>query len=167
MLKTVAASSAAKALALCVCPVLGGAALLKVPAVRQKVHEATAPKSAQPKRSRLVKRGAPAPVCPDPVPVNFVSAPLTPLSLEQPDGLTVLNTLDDPEAATTVFASALEDPRHRPGESARIFGGAGVPEPAVWLQTIIGLGVAGATLRMSTRNRASSALDKDSAPVTG
>lgn len=167
MLKTVAASSAAKALALCVCPVLGGAALLKVPAVRQKVHEATAPKSPQPKRSRLVKRDAPAPVCPDPVPVNLASAPLTPLSFEQPDGLTVLSDLTDPEAATTVFASALEDPRRRPGEAARLFAGAEVPEPAVWLQTIIGLGVAGATLRLSTRNRASDALETDAAPITG
>lgn len=45
MLKTLAASSAAKAAALCVCPVVGaGVIATQVPQVRKAIHKATAPK---------------------------------------------------------------------------------------------------------------------------
>jgi hypothetical protein len=157
MLTTVAASKAAKVLALCVCPVLGATAMLKVPAVRQAVHDATAPaKKSPPKRSRLVKRDAadaPAPVCPDPVPVQLTSMPLLPLSTLEPDGLTILPDLEDPETASFAMASAVPDPRRRPGEAARVFQSTDVPEPAIWLQTIIGMGVAGSAIRMATRRQ--------------
>jgi hypothetical protein len=152
--KSLAASKAAKALGLCVCPVIAGGVALKVPQVREAVHAATAPpKSAKPKRSRMVKRddaaNGPA-ACPEPTPVRFSAGEIGPFPMPAPEGVTILADFSPPETATGLIRSAaLADPTHLNGGGVVPgFGfGTGVPEPTTWLQIIAGLGLAGAALR--------------------
>ncbi len=173
MLKEMAASQAAKALALCVCPVVGAAAItVAVPKARHAVHQLTAPKgSTGHKRARLAAREPAA--CPDATPVVLADGPLRPIDLKEPDGIAMLPELTDPyTAARAVQASLPGDngfvrslPSGGGGSSSGGIGGGGsgggssggftdaVPEPATWLQAIVGLGVAGTAIRMATRKR--------------
>jgi uncharacterized membrane protein YgcG len=175
VLKEMAASQAAKALALCVFPVVGAAAItVGVPKIRHAVHQLTAPQSGSPhKRARLASREPAA--CPDATPVALANGPIRPIDLKEPDGIAMLPELTDPyTAARAVQASLPGDNgfiRSVPngggaGSSSSGIGGGGtgggssggaiavVPEPATWLQAIVGLGVAGTAIRMATRKRA-------------
>lgn len=152
MLGSVAASKAAKAAALCICPVVGTAVVTtQVPAVRKAVHTATAPKTPKkPKRSRLalkkpVEQKAQAiPVCADPIPVVLGTQPIK-VSMADPDPVRV--PLED-TSAEPQRVTALAGPR------AFIYGPlAGVPEPAAWAQMLGGFVVVGATIRYSRRTR--------------
>ncbi len=200
MLKEMAASQAAKALALCVCPVVGAAAItVAVPKVRHAVHNATAPKGAPAhKRARLAPRED---ACPDATPVVLASGPLAPIDVKEPDGIAFLPELADAYPSVSAVQASLPSdggfvrvsaPGGGIGSSASSGGSGGsggssggatgststssgssgipsssggmgsssggtaspVPEPATWLQAIVGLGVAGTAIRVATRKRA-------------
>lgn len=157
MLGSVVASKAAKAAALCICPVVGTAVVsTQVPAVRQAVHNATAPKAPKrarlaPKRQRLAMKPRAAekalPICADPIPVVLGNSPvkITEAPIEAPKV-----SLADP-ASRIPAAPALTAMRPRIA-SFRPTGP--VPEPAAWVQMMGGFAVVGATIRYSRRQRA-------------
>lgn len=154
MLGSVAASKAAKAAALCICPVVGTAVVTtQVPAVRKAVHNATAPKAAKkPKRSRLalkkpVEAKAQAlPVCADPIPVVLGNNPIK-VSASDPESVTV--PVDDTPAPPQRLASL------NPAPPAFAFPAlAAIPEPATWMQMLSGFAIVGATIRYSRKTRA-------------
>lgn len=156
MLGSVAASKAAKAAALCICPVVGTAVVTtQVPAVRKAVHTATAPKAAaKPKRSRLalkkpaVQKAQALPVCADPIPVVLGNNPIKVSGLAS-EPVTV--PLDADPAPPTRIASLT------PASRAFAFPPlAGIPEPGTWMQMIGGFAVVGATIRYSRKARLSS-----------
>ncbi len=161
MIKTIAASNAAKSLALCVCPVIGVTAALKVKPVREAIHRATAPEKGKPKRARIVHKAAaaePKAVCPDPVPVNIAAVPLWSSGYVQPGGLTILPEVKGPQSlafgyAPGALAGASSLPGGPGGSLVPVQQGA-VPEPATWLQMVLGFGAAGAALRVTARRRA-------------
>lgn len=155
MLSSVAASKAAKAAALCICPVVGTAVVTtQVPAVRKAVHAATAPKVAKrPLRSRLaLKKPAEAkpqalPVCADPIPVVLGTQPLK-FSAADPERVPVsLDEAPATPAPPTRLAAA-------PPRAFAFPPLAAVPEPATWFQMLAGFAVVGATIRYSRKGRA-------------
>lgn len=171
MLKTIIASQAAKAAALCVCPVIGAAVVTKtVPQVRKMVHAATAPGgSAVHKRRSRVAHAAPQPaVCPEPTPVVLSGG--APIVL--PDtGITAM-PVPVPSTADAVFTASRID-------NVPISGGilgnpkgvvtppaqppvSGVPEVSTWAQWIIGFAMAGGALRASARLRSPKGADRQS-----
>jgi hypothetical protein len=160
VLKEMAASQAAKALALCVCPVVGAAAVtLAVPEIRHAVHNATAPNAGTPnKRARLATREPAA--CPDGTPIVMAGAPIGPIDIKEPDGLTILPDFNDPYPAVHAVQASLPSEggfvRPEGSSGGGSSGGipAPVPEPATWLQAVVGFGVAGSAIRMATRKRA-------------
>lgn len=153
MLSSVAASKAAKAAALCICPVVGTAVVTtQVPAVRKAVHSATAPSTPKkPKRSRLAVKKPPVqkaqalPVCADPIPVVLGNNPI------KVSGLTserVSVPLDADPAPPTRIASIV------PAQRAFAFPPlAAIPEPGTWMQMLGGFAVVGATIRYSRKGR--------------
>lgn len=157
MLGSVAASKAAKAAALCICPVVGTAVVTtQVPAVRQAVHNATAPKAPKrarlaPKRQRLAMKPRAAekalPICADPIPVVLGNSPvkITEAPVEAPKV-----SLSDP--ASRVPAAPVTTLMRPRIASFRPTGP--VPEPAAWVQMMGGFAVVGATIRYSRRQRA-------------
>ncbi len=153
MLGSVAASKAAKAAALCICPVVGTAVVTtQVPAVRKAVHDATAPKQVKhPKRSRLALRKPVAqkaqavPICADPIPVVLGNQPIK-LSAADADPTPV--SLDEAPAPTQRRLAALSS---GPAYAFRPL--AGVPEPAAWAQMLGGFAVVGATIRYARKSR--------------
>lgn len=152
MLSSVAASKAAKAAALCICPVVGTAVVTtQVPAVRKAVHSATAPKpSKKLKRARLaVKRPVEAkaqavPVCADPIPVVLGNNPIK-VSASEPERISV--PLEEQPAPPTRIAS-LSRPRAFAFPPL-----AAIPEPGTWMQMLGGFAVVGATIRYSRKTR--------------
>ena len=155
MLGSVAASKAAKAAALCICPVVGTAVVTtQVPAVRKAVHDATAPKTAKkPKRSRLalrkpVEQKAQAlPVCADPIPVVLGNNPVKVSAIASEPVTVPLEA--DPVPPTRIASLA-------PASPAFVFPAlAGIPEPGTWMQMFGGFAVVGATIRYSRKARPS------------
>lgn len=154
MLGSVAASKAAKAAALCICPVVGTAVVTtQVPAVRKAVHVATAPKEAKrPKRSRLalkkptVEKAQALPVCADPIPVVLGTQPIK-ISMARPESATV--PLDETPEAPQRVASLM--PTRGPVYAFQPM--ATVPEPGTWAQMLGGFAVVGATIRYSRKAR--------------
>ncbi len=153
MLGSVAASKAAKAAALCICPVVGTAVVTtQVPAVRKAVHSATAPKAAKkPKRSRLalkkpaVQKAQALPVCADPIPVVLGNNPIKVSGLAS-EPVTV--PLEADPAPPTRMASLV------PTSRAFAFAPLGaIPEPGTWMQMLGGFAVVGATIRYSRKAR--------------
>ena len=153
MLGSVAASKAAKAAALCICPVVGTAVVTtQVPAVRKAVHNATAPKTVKkPKRSRLAvkKPDAPKaqalPVCADPIPVVLGNEPIK-ISAADPELVNI--SLDETPQPPARIASLVPAPRAYAFPPL-----AAIPEPGTWMQMLGGFAVVGVTIRYSRRVR--------------
>jgi len=153
VLGSVAASKAAKAAALCICPVVGTAVVTtQVPAIRKAVHSATAPKEAKrPKRVRLAhrkpveQRVQAVPVCADPIPVVLGTQPIK-LSAAETEPVTI--SLDEPPALSKQRLAALSS---GPAYAFRPL--AGVPEPATWAQMLGGFVIVGATIRYARKSR--------------
>ena len=151
VLGSVVASKAAKAAALCICPIVGTAVVTtQVPAVRKAVHSATAPKQAkQPKRARLALRKPVAqtaqavPVCADPIPVVLGTQPI---KVSAAEAEPVKISLDEPSAPSKPQLSALSS---GPAYAFRPL--AGVPEPAEWVQMLGGFAIVGATIRYARK----------------
>lgn len=180
MLKQIAASHAAKTLALCVCPVVtAGVVATNVPQVRKMVHKATGPKmAAKPERRRAALSNVALPPCTPVAP--FATLPRVAAALpsgvgfpvEQP-GLTP-TAAAAPDTRGSVFNPGFYAPGAIiPGPGGTIGGGgylppggggvvppvpptAGVPEPETWLQVLAGFALAGGTFRYyrSRRQRA-------------
>jgi hypothetical protein len=161
VLKTIVASKAAKAFALCVCPVAGATVALKVPAVRQAIHSATAPTKSHPKRLRIAlndnvdENANSERVCPDPVPMQFSARDIPALPIIESGGVSILPGEAPSGAAGQAFTqAALSNPLQR------VSGGRGfqpsllapVPEPVVWLQILLGFAAVGTAMRASRRN---------------
>jgi hypothetical protein len=149
MIKSLAASKAAKLLAACVCPVAGTVALtVAVPQVRSAVHKATAPRQyAKPKTRVRPQMAAVQPPCAEPGAFATQSiAPLTmtPLSLSSVP-------LDSP--GFTGVPGGGFNPGGGPLVSNNPPGGPNVPppgvvpEPGTWLQLVLGFGVVGMMMR--------------------
>lgn len=161
MLKEVIASKAAKIIAACVCPVVGTTALtLSVPQVRQAVHKATAPRAYAKPKTRVRPAPAPAPVqtamtdCP---PV-FVGNDSSIAPLLTPDALPPRDFVYNPPGGPVPGFPFVPPGGPNPGGG----GGGGivppgpppaVPEPAAWLQMIIGFGVIGGATRITYRKQ--------------
>ena len=153
VLGSVAASKAAKAAALCICPVVGTAVVTtQVPAVRKAVHSVTAPKQAkQPKRARLAPRKPVAqtaqavPVCADPIPVVLGSQPIKVSAAEADPVKISLDELSAPSKPQLAVLSSGPAYAFRPL--------AGVPEPAAWAQMLGGFAIVGATIRYTRKSR--------------
>lgn len=165
MLKEVIASKAAKIIAACVCPVAGTTALtLSVPQVRQAVHKATAPRAYAKPKTRVRPAPAPAPVqtamtdCP-PVFVgndSSIAPLLTPNAL--PPREFAYNLPGGPGPSFPFVPGGPgggggipPDPRIPPGPPPGP--PPAVPEPAAWLQMIIGFGVIGGATRITYRKQ--------------
>ncbi len=153
MIKEMAASQAAKALALCVCPVVGtGAVVMSVPKAREAVHRMTAP--SKPKRARIARRtpaAPPATACPE-TPTTIVSGPLGPIDTLR--GLSIPDVGDLSPTPLQALRSAGAGPT---GSFVRgvpqVTNTPGVPEPQMWLQAIFGLGITGSVVRRVMRKR--------------
>lgn len=153
VLASLVASKAAKAAALCICPIVGTAVVTtQVPAVRKAIHSATAPKQAkQPKRARLALRkpvqqtAQAVPVCADPIPVVLGTQPIK-VSAAEAEPFSI--SLDEPSAPTKPQLSASSS---GPAYAFRPL--AGVPEPAAWAQMLGGFAVVGATIRYARKAR--------------
>nr|WP_293860024.1 PEPxxWA-CTERM sorting domain-containing protein [Sphingomonas sp. SCN 67-18] len=165
MLKEVIASKAAKIIAACVCPVVGTTALtLSVPQVRQAVHKATAPRAYAKPKTRVRAEPTPPPVqtamtdCP-PVFVGNDSS-IAPL-LASPDSVLPPREFAGGPPGTPGFPFV-------PGSPGGPGGPSGpnpptppnppgpppaVPEPAAWIQMIIGFGVIGGATRVTYRRQ--------------
>jgi hypothetical protein len=155
MLKEVFASNAAKLVAACVCPVIGGAVALKVPPVRAALHKATAPK---PQREARAKPRVRAPIkkavedeedvpplraammCPQPIVLG--NSALQPTSFALPDTSPKQIQLADENRG---YIANCGPSRYMIG-GMRIGVGM-VPEPATWAQMVAGFGLLGAALR--------------------
>lgn len=153
MLKEMASSGAAKLIAACVCPIAGTAALtVTVPPVRQAIHRMTGPtQHAKPKlrhRAPQIAAGAPAGVrtalnCPSDTPIQFANyeiAPITDIDLQT-------RPIDagsgGEESAVVIRRRRQTDPAFFARRDQSI------PEPAAWLEMIIGFGVVGGATRAS------------------
>lgn len=153
MLGSVVASKAAKAAALCICPVVGTAVVTtQVPAIRKAVHSATAPKSpAKPKRSRLAmkkpveQKAQAVPICADPIPVVLGNNPIRVSSVEA-DKVSV--PLDETPTPPTRVAGL-----YPTGPSYAFPPLAAIPEPGTWMQMLGGFAVVGATIRYGRKAR--------------
>lgn len=177
MLKQLAASHAAKTLALCVCPVVtAGVVATKEPHIRRMVHKATAPKmAAKPNRKPAVLSNVALPPCTPVAP--FATLPRVAAALpsgvgfpDQP-GL-VPTAAGAPETQGATFNPGFGAPgAFIPGPGGTIGGGgggggvitppgggggviippapptAGVPEPETWLQILAGFAIAGGAFR--------------------
>lgn len=154
MIKTLAASKAAKLFAACVCPVAGTVALtVAVPQVRTAVHKATAPRAyAKPKtRVRAPLQAQTAALAAPCEPLGIAASdfgPLKPFSDLPPVLLSgpndVPGTGNPPGGPIGI--------RNPPG------GGGGItpppspiPEPKAWVQLLLGFGIIGAVMRTAKR----------------
>jgi hypothetical protein len=161
VLKEVIASKAAKIIAACVCPVAGTTALtLSVPQVRQAVHKATAPRA----YAKPMTRERPAPA---PAPVETAMTDCPPVFVGNDSSIGPL--LMNPDAPPREFASVPPGTPGFPFGPPPGPGGPGVitppsppgppitppvvPEPAAWLQMIIGFGVIGGATRLTYRKQ--------------
>lgn len=165
VLKEIVASKAAKLIAACVCPVVGTAALtVSVPEVRERVHRATAPRAEAAPAARRAPAEAVAAaeaVCPTDTPVILAARPFAPF-------------VAAPEALPLAFLPA--DARGPGGGGGGFFVGSPIPgvpiggfvpgvdveppppppvipEPATWLQLMVGFGVIGGATRFSYRQQ--------------
>lgn len=148
MIKSIAASKAAKLLAACVCPVAGTVALtVAVPQVRSAVHKATAPRQYAKPKTRVrpqMQTAAVQPPCVEPGAFASQSiAPLTPFSL--PDGkIPVVGTgpgpVDFPNTGGPPLITSNNPDTNVPPPGI-------VPEPGTWLQLVLGFGAIGMMMR--------------------
>lgn len=156
MIKTLAASKAAKLLATCVCPVAGTVALtVAVPQVRSAVHKATAPRAyALPKTRVRAPAGLPqtaalAAPCAEPLgiaasdfgPIKAFSD-LPPVSLTGPNDVPGGGT--QPEGPIVKIKDLPDNTGHNPPVSP-------IPEPKAWVQLLLGFGIIGAVMRTAKR----------------
>lgn len=183
MLKQIAASQAAKTLALCVCPVVtAGVVATKVPQVRRAVHKATAPAKPERKRAPAALTNVAIPPCTPVAP--FATLPRVAAALPA----AALPSSDLGLVPTSPPTGELSYPVNNPGlpfynAPPSIGGGgggggviippggpggggggenpppppptSGVPEPETWVQVLAGFELAGGTIRyMRVRNRA-------------
>jgi hypothetical protein len=151
MLKTLVASKAARLIATCVCPVAGTAGItMGVPQVRSAVHKATQP---APRAYAMPKTRAP-----EEAPIQTAAAPCldlpTALSMGVPSPITG-SDLPPAVLRPTAFTP--------PGTPPLIPGDPGgpvnpppppppaIPEPATWVQLLLGFGLIGGIARMTMR----------------
>lgn len=149
MIKSLAASNAAKLMAACVCPVAGTVALtVAVPQVRSAVHKATAPRAyALPKTRVRPQTASIQPPCAETGALASQSiAPftMTPLSLSSVP-------LDSP--GFTGIPGGGPNPggplvsNNPPGGGPNVPPPGIVPEPGTWLQLVLGFGAIGMMMR--------------------
>lgn len=170
MLKEIVASNAAKLIAACVCPVATTAALtVTVPQVREAVHKATAPRAYAKPKTRVRKPAAPAQVAAAPL----ECPPENPVIMVNDRSIAPDFTLPAPfggeEYAYNPPGGGPGGPGF-PGIPGRPGGPGGpgivvppdtppppppppppVPEPATWVQMLIGFGVIGGATRVTYR----------------
>ncbi len=154
MLSSVAASKAAKAAALCICPVVGTAVVTtQVPAVRKAVHAATAPKAPKrPMRARLALRkpmetkAQAVPICADPIPV-VLGDKAPSVAFAEPESV-IADLPEDPAPPTRVASVVAAAPRAFAAPQL-----AAIPEPGTWMQMLGGFVVVGATIRYARKAR--------------
>lgn len=155
MLKDAFASSTAKLIAACVCPVAGTTALtVAVPQVRQAVHRATAPAQpkarAKPKVRPAAQPAAPQIDCPADTPVLLSGYSIEPLTNILPDQMA--RRPDVPGGIPFVPGPRPFVPPDQP-----IFIPVNptptVPEPSTWAQLIFGFGIVGGTARVTYNQR--------------
>lgn len=159
MIKTLAASKAAKLFATCVCPVAGTVALtVSVPQVRTAVHKATAPRAyAKPKtrvrpQARTAALQAP---CPEVGPALAIQnfGPLSTmgaLSFVPPELGDVERSGGNPRGGGPPSRGGPTFVDNPPTPSV-------VPEPRAWVQLLLGFGIVGAVMRTGRRRGQASA----------
>jgi hypothetical protein len=187
MLKQIAASHAAKTLALCVCPVVtAGVVATKEPHVRRMIHKATAD-APRPERKRAALSNVSLPPCTPVAP--FATLPRVAAALPSgvgfpPEPGLTPTAASVPEARGAAFNPGFGAPGAvdlNPGGTIGGGGGgiippgggggggvilpptspvSGVPEPETWLQVLAGFALAGGTIRyFRIRSRARVATD--------
>ncbi|PZO91247.1 MAG: hypothetical protein DI623_03900 [Sphingomonas sanxanigenens] len=166
MIRDMATSGAAKLVAACVCPIAGTAAVtVAVPQVRQAVHRATAPTAkAKPK---LIAPAAAGPKlamnCPSETPVMLTGGALSPM----PQSPQFASAPPVPTGGgIPYYGGGIMPPADGPFFIPVSGGGGGggggginppappgsVPEPATWVQMLIGFGVIGGATRVVYRH---------------
>lgn len=148
MIKSLAASKAAKLLAACVCPVAGTVAVtVAVPQVRSAVHKATAPRAyAKPKTRVRPQMAAVQPPCVEPGVLDSQSiAPLTSLDFDRTP-VPGDRPNDNPNPFPNPGPQFIPGP-NPPGGETNIPPPGIVPEPGTWLQLVLGFGVVGMMMR--------------------
>lgn len=158
MLKTMVASKTAKLLAACVCPVVGASVVtVSVPQVRSAVHRATAPRAyAAPKTRARPQVAAAAAPCMEPA--AFATGLIAPLALPSQSFVPADLANASPITGRTFNPPPDGGPIIGGGGSSGGPGGPGVappspiPEPATWLQLLLGFGLIGTLARASYRN---------------
>lgn len=160
MLKEAIASKAAKLLMTCICPVAGTTALsLGVPPVREAVHKATQPRQiAKPKvraRPELVAAAMPvaAPAveaCPSVTPFALSDLPLeTEAAFEAPP--VQVAEAPSPDRLVSPLSRRIFVPMSGSPMGSPPMAVPGVPEPATWVQLILGFGLIGGVARVTYR----------------
>lgn len=183
MIKGFAASKAAKALGLCVCPVVGtGVVATQVPAVRTAVHKATAPRAyAKPKTRVRVASAAPVKMaaladapCVSGAPVVVQNGEVFNLP-NLPQSGQILALGNSPLGPLTNIPASYNPPSRpvffdppatpiipvnppAPGEPGGNPGDPGtpvnpLPEPATWAQLLLGFMIVGGVMRSTSRGR--------------
>lgn len=164
MIKSLAASKAAKLLATCVCPVAGTVALtVAVPQVRTAVHKATAPRAyAKPKTRVRPQTAALQAPCPETGPAlatqSIAPFGMTPMSLP-PVAFTGTDVPGTPGGGGTGGPPLVNPPG---GGGGGITPPGIVPEPGTWLQLVLGFGVVGMVMRAGKGRPNENAADRDS-----
>jgi hypothetical protein len=145
MLRSVAASKAAKLLGACVCPLVGAATVtMAVPKVRNAVHNATAPREYALPKSRVkpvevvtpcvnVPQVAFANPLGGPLALNDIPNPLIPGGPAPP--------LPGPPFIIPPGGGSPGAPPEPPVTS--------IPEPSAWLQLIFGFALVGGSIRVA------------------
>ena len=153
MLKQLMASKAAQLIAACVCPV---ALTVAVPDVRKAVHNATAPRAYAKPKTRIRPPAPPVEQAESFAPPEDMAIAATDLAAPCAPQMTSLTgeTLGDfaslPEELTDDGKGpALLPPMQRTGPA--LIGGAAVPEPATWVQMLVGFGAVGGATRHALR----------------
>ena len=178
MIKALAVSKTAKALGLCVCPVVGtGVIATQVPSVRTAIHKATAPRAYAKPKTRVRAPGT----LPAPVKVAAIDPCVTsnPVIIQSGQAF---NLPELPEKGPIIAMNDPDpypDPLPRPVPAPRppvivgpppptdlpnipVIPVSPVPEPATWAQLVFGFVIVGGVMRSASRPRAGTE-DKDEA----
>lgn len=164
MLGSLAASNAAKAAALCICPVGAAVVVTQVPQVRSAVHKVTAPRHAPARR--IAPRATPAANIPAQT-AMAAPCPSTPVLTQGSEAL----TFSTPALSGTPFELSLPPVRFASASTPinRVdFGSSpaptdtpnnftALPEPGTWLQFGLGFALLGSAIRSSGANKKANA----------
>lgn len=161
MLGSLAASNAAKAAALCICPVGAAVVVTQVPQVRTAVHKATAPRHVPARR--IAPRATPAANIPAQTAMAAPCPSVLPVLQQGGEALTFLNpTLSNVSFSQSLPPVALAQSYSSPGGGGVVSFPNGpeadvnasvLPEPGTWLQFGLGFAVLGGAIRSSVARK--------------